>query len=117
MKIISELDIQKFQENLSSVSEWGNNNNLAFSIPKFVFLHYQNKFNSAYSINGNIITCSDSCNDLIIYFSDNLSWRLHLQSISYKAYKSFGLLHRCLLSKSHKEPVCVHDQIYTNVLF
>jgi len=52
MKIVSELDIQKFQENLSSVSEWSNNtvNNLAFSIPKYVFLHYKKKFNSVYSL-------------------------------------------------------------------
>ena len=69
MKIVSELDIQKFQEDLSSVSEWSNNNNLAFSIPKFVFLCYNNKFNSVYSINGDIITCSDGCKDLGIYFS------------------------------------------------
>jgi len=40
MKIVSELDIQKFQEELSSVSEWSNNN-LAFSIPKFVFFMLQ----------------------------------------------------------------------------
>ena len=33
MKIVSELDIQKFQD-LSSVSIWGNNNNLAFGIPR-----------------------------------------------------------------------------------
>jgi len=50
MKIVPELDIQKFQKYLSSVSEWDNNNNLAFSIPKFAFLRYHNKFNSVYSI-------------------------------------------------------------------
>ena len=59
-EIVSELDAQKFQEDLSSVSKC-------------------------------IITCSDNYKELGIYFSDNLSWRLHLQSITSKPYKSFGL--------------------------
>jgi len=69
---------------------------ITFSIPKFVFLCYKKKFNSVYSINGDIITCSDSCKDLKlgICFSVTLSWRLHLQSITSRAYKSFGLLRR-----------------------
>ena len=33
MKIVSELDIQKFQEDLSSVSIWGNNHNSAYQTP------------------------------------------------------------------------------------
>jgi len=41
-----------------------------------------------------LYTSAPSCKDLGIYFSDNLSWRLHLQNITSKAYKSFGLLHR-----------------------
>ena len=93
LKIKSELDIQRFQEDLSSVSHWSSNNNLAFSVPKFIFLHYHNKFNSLYTINGNAIPCSNSCKDLGIFFSDSLSWRLHYQNITAKAYKSFGLLH------------------------
>ena len=72
MRIVSELDIHILQENLSSVSKWGNNNNLAFNIPKFVFLHYHSKFNSVNSINGNIIIYSDSCKDVGIHLSDDL---------------------------------------------
>ena len=72
LRIKSELDIQKFQEDLSSVSHWSSNNNLAFSVPKFIFVRYRNKFNSLYTINGNAIPCSDSCKDLGIFFSDSL---------------------------------------------
>jgi len=82
MKIVSELDIQNFKKTCLQFPHGVITINLAFSIPKFVFLRYHNKFNSEYSINGNIITCSDSCKDLGIYFSDNLLWRLHLQNIT-----------------------------------
>ena len=54
MKIKSELYIHRFQEDFSSVSHWSNNNNLAFSVPKFIFLRYHNKFNSLYAIHGKI---------------------------------------------------------------
>ena len=94
MKIKSELDIQRFQEDVSSVSHWSSNNNLAFSVPKFITLCYHNKFHSLYTINGNAIPCSDSFKDLGIFFSDSLSWRLHHQNITSKAYKSFALLRR-----------------------
>ena len=70
MKIKSESDIHRFQEDLSSVSHWNNNNSLAFSVQKFIFLRYHNIFNSFYTIDGNTIPCSDSCKDLGIYFSD-----------------------------------------------
>ena len=105
MKIKSELDIHRFQEDLSSVSHWSNNNNLAFSVPKFIFLRYHNIFNSFYTINGNTIPCSDSCKDLGIYFSDSLSWRLHYQDITSKVYKSFGLLCRIF-----KESYCLETR-------
>ena len=105
MKIKSELDIHRFQEDLSSVSHWSNNNNLAFSVPKFIFLRYHNIFNSFYTINGNTIPCSDSCKDLGIYFSDSLSWRLHYRDITSKAYKSFGLLRRIF-----KESYCLETR-------
>jgi len=49
MKTVSEFDIHKFQEfdihklqeDLSSVSEWTNNNKLSLSIPKFIFILLQ----------------------------------------------------------------------------
>ena len=100
MKITSELDIQLFQEDLSSLSHWSINNHLSFSIPKFVFMCYHNKFDPEYTIDGIIIPFSTSCMDLGIYFSDNLSWRSHYQNITSKAYKSFGLLRRVFKDSS-----------------
>jgi len=118
MKIVSEMDIHIFQEDLSSVSEWSNKNNLAFSIPKFVFLHYHNKFNFVYSNNGDIITCSDSYMDLDIYFShgDCTFRTLPLNPTNHLDY--FGVYSKMsILSESQKEFVCAYDQIYTTVLF
>jgi len=37
MKIATELDIQKLQEDLSSVSDWSSNNNPIFSISNLFF--------------------------------------------------------------------------------
>ena len=45
-------------------------------------------------MHGNAIPLSSSCKDLGINLSDNLSWRLHYQTITSKAYKSLGLLYR-----------------------
>ena len=41
-----------------------------------------------------MLSHSSSCKDLGINLSDNLSWRLHYQTITSKAYKSLGLLRR-----------------------
>ena len=92
--IKTESDIQLFQKDLTSLSHWSDNNHLSFNISKFVFMHFHNKFNSEYTIHGNVIPHFSSCKDLGINLSDNLSWRLHYQTITSKAYKSLGLLQR-----------------------
>ena len=66
---------------LTSLSHWSDNNHLSFNISKFVFMQFHNKFNSEYTIDGNVITHSSSCKDLGINFSDDLSWRSHYQII------------------------------------
>ena len=94
-KIIkTESDIQLLQNDLTSLAHWSDNNHLSFNISKFVLLRLHNKFNSEYTIHGNAIPHSSSCKDLGINLSDNLSWRLHYQTITSKAYKSLGLLRR-----------------------
>jgi len=75
------------------MSCWSVNNHLRFSIPKFVFMRYHCKFQSEYSIDESVIPCSSNCKDLGIMFSDDLSWRLHYQNITSKAYKTLGFLH------------------------
>ena len=92
--ITTEPDIQLLQKDLTSLTHWSDNNHLSFNISKFVLLCLHNKFNSEYTIHGNAITHSSSCKDLGINLSDNLSWRLHYQTITSKAYKSLGLLRR-----------------------
>jgi len=54
---------------------------------KFVFMRYHNKFNLEYTIDGYAIVHSSNCKDLGINFSDNLTWRLHYQNFTSKAYK------------------------------
>jgi len=49
---------------------------------------------------GNPFLHSSSCKNLDINFSDNLTWRLHYQNITFKAYKSFGLL-RCIFKDNY----------------
>ena len=95
--IKTESDIQQFQTDLVALSHWSENNHLSFNVSKFDFMRFHNKFNSEYTIHGNAITHSSSCKDLGVNFSDNLSWRLHYQTITSKAYKSLGLLRRIFM--------------------
>jgi len=88
------MDMQDFQKDLLSMSCWSVNNHLRFSIPKFVFMRYHCKFQFEYSIDETVIPCSSNCKDLGIMFSDDLSWRLHYQNITSKAYKTLGFLRR-----------------------
>ena len=67
---------------------------IIITYPSTYLMQFHNKFNSEYTIHGNVITHSSSCKDLGINFSDDLSWRLHYQIITSKAYKSLGLLRR-----------------------
>jgi len=102
--------VQQFQRDLSLLSHWSVNIHLSFSIPKFVFMCYHNKFNSEYTINGNAIPHSSSCKDLGINFSDNLTWRLHYQNVTSKTYKSFSLL--CHIFKDNYCPETRKNSYY-----
>jgi len=100
------MDMQDFQKDLSSMSCWSVNNHLHFSIAKFVFMCYHCKFQSEHFIDETVIPCSSNCKDLGIMFSDDLSWKLHYQNITSKAYKTLGLIRRifkdnCLETRKH----------------
>ena len=67
---------------------------------KFVVKMQQNKFDYCHS--KVLITLSH----FVKVVSDNLSWRLHYQTITSKAYKSLGLL-RCIFNAKQKQPWAV----------
>ena len=50
-QIISILDIQQLQEDLTSLFNWIINNHLSLNLSKFVFTSFHHKFNSQYIIN------------------------------------------------------------------
>ena len=70
-------------------------NCLLFNGSKSVHLHCWKQFGlHQYNINGKTVTTADQHKDLGIIISSNLTFSLHYETISAKAYKMLGLLRR-----------------------
>ena len=88
IKTESDIHVQLFQKDLTSLSHWSVNNHLSFNISKFVFMHFHNKSNSEYTIHGNVIPHFSSCRTLesiylIIYLGGYIIKLLPLKPINH----------------------------------
>ena len=51
-QMLSTLDIELLQKDLSSLFNWSVNNLLSFNLETFVFMSFHHKFNSTYNVSG-----------------------------------------------------------------
>ena len=94
-------DISLLQQDLNQLSIWSTINCLLFNGNKSVHLHFWKQFGvHQYNINGKTVTTADQHKDLGIIISSNLTFSLHYETISAKAYKMLGLLRRAFETHS-----------------
>ena len=69
-----------------------------FNFKKFIHLSFKSKLDTIYTISDTCIPRSDSHKDLEITLSVDLSWNKHYKTITARAYKVLGLIHRTFSS-------------------
>ena len=69
-----------------------------FNFKKFIHLSFKSKPDTIYTISDTFIPRSDSHKDLGIALSVDLSWNKHYKTITTRAYKVLGLIHRTFSS-------------------
>ena len=86
--------ISPLQQDLDQLYIWSIDSDLFFGISKCIYLSFNNKTPTSYSLDGNTLPRLHSHRDLGIQISDNLSWENHYKHITSKAYRYLGLLRR-----------------------
>lgn len=97
-------DSVKLQRDLDSLTHWSVNN-LSFNLSKAIlrFTSSSSPIIFDYYLNDSVIGNRDSCRDLGVIVSQDLSWSLHINTIVAKAYKMLGLIRRTF-SSTHVPP-------------
>ena len=90
------------QSDLNHLCDWSHLNGLQFNIPKFSLLRFSNRSNiqssTDYFMDSVQIEQKHVCRDLGVVLSDDLSWSLHYEQLSKRAYQMLGLLRRTFTS-------------------
>ena len=112
--ITSPLDQKLVQKDLDHLASWSFISRLDFNLTKtFILTFIKNQrapIKPDYKLNGVSIPTRQTCRDLGVVFSSDLSWTMHYQKISSKVYQVLGLLRRSFASGL---PVVCKRKLYT----
>ena len=92
--ILHPPDHTDLQQDLDHLYIWSIDSDLFFGISKCIYLSFNNKTPTSYSLDGNTLPRLHSHRDLGVQISDYLSWENHYKHITSKAYRYLGLLRR-----------------------
>jgi hypothetical protein len=101
-EIVSIIDVNKLQQALNALSEWAREWQLCLSIEKCCVLNVGNislSVNNNFHIANNVLPIVNSCRDLGVIVSSNLSPRLHINSIVLKAHQRVNMILKCFISR------------------
>ena len=100
--ILSPSDSSLFQHDLDSRSHWCQDNHLSFNASKCCVLQFTNRAVSpvpgSYYLDSIQLHNTNSCKDLGVFFSSDLSCCSHYHAITAKAYQTLGLICRTFSS-------------------
>ena len=107
-------DSQAIQMDLNSLSHWSKSNISFNNIKSFImqFTLSSSPSISDYSIDGQPLSIKESCRDLGVIMSRDLSWSDHVFVVVAKAYKVLGLLRRSF----HSAHSSLHRLLYTSLI-
>ena len=111
----NQSDSLKLQNDLDSLYQWSVSN-ISFNLVKTILLRFsphQSPFPTDYFLDNQLIVHSDSCRDLGVTLSQNLSWSKHISNIVSKAYKILGLIRRTFNSST---PTGVRKTLYLSLV-
>lgn len=101
IKITSHDDARLLQNDIETIVNWCNINNLQLNIGKCNTMSFTRKlpanthtFN--YNINGHSLNRVNSCEDLGVIFDSKLTFEQHCKNITSRAYKVLGFISRSL---------------------
>ena len=116
-RVLSLSDSSRLQKDLDLICNWSSRCSLDFNVSKCCLIRFYKRskshINSTYHLNGSEIPAVDHCRDLGVVFSSNLSWSLHYDSISAKAYRQLGLIRRTFSSSL---PIRVKKLLYLSLV-
>ena len=104
-KIHSEDDVEKLQEDISKLHDWGKRNNMEFNNKKFVVLRYgknlEIKENTSYfsGETDEIIKEKESTRDLGIIMQNDASFNEHIEKICKKVRQKSGWMFRSFYNR------------------
>jgi hypothetical protein len=115
-----EKDSVALQEDINRLYLYCNQNDLFLNTSKCKIVSYTRKWSpliTDYSINGQILECVESIDDLGVTFDNELKFNTHIEKISKKAYKMLGFLIRaCKDFKNMKTHVLLYESLVKSQL-
>lgn len=116
--ISSEADCLLLQEDLERIGEWSLESKLKFNSSKTILMRYHGPRSTPlcfnYSFLGSTIECHDSCKDLGVLFTEDLSWSLQTRNVLRRAYSTLAFLRRAF--SSHHTPTDVKRKLYLSLI-